>query len=212
MSISEESNRDALLADHTGSPASFAHIVFRTTQFEAMRDFYLTLLNARVAYGDRNIAFLRYDEEHHRVVILALPHLGPPAPQAAGFEHCAFTYGSMGELLANYERLKAKGIHPIWCINHGFTTSIYYRDPDGNQVETQFDNMNVEEADQFMGGDYFAKNPVGVDFDPELLLKRYRSGDPLSELVRFRSAPYAEGVAHIRPPWLPPYDADGALI
>jgi catechol-2,3-dioxygenase len=34
--------------------------------------------------------------------------------------------------------------------NHGLTTSLYYRDPDGNKVELQVDNMTMEQADEFM--------------------------------------------------------------
>ena len=41
----------------------------------------------------------------------------------------------MGELLGNYRRLKAVGIMPVWCINHGITTSIYYADHDGTMLE-----------------------------------------------------------------------------
>ena len=100
----------------------------------------------------------------------------------------------------------------MWCINHGFTTSIYYADPDGNMVETQFDNMSVADATVFMEGAYFAKNPIGVDFDPELLLARYRAGDPLIDLIAFKSAPWAPGLAHIRPGTVPPYDWDGDLL
>ncbi|MAC17610.1 MAG: biphenyl 2,3-dioxygenase [Flavobacteriales bacterium] len=212
MTVIEERNRDELVASGGGSPEKFAHIVLRTRQLPVMRDFYLTLLNARVAHEGQMAAFLRYDDEHHRVVILNLPHVDDVQHGAAGLEHFSFTYPTMGALLANYVRLKELGIQPDWCINHGFTTSIYYRDPDGNQIETQFDNMTMEEADEFMQGGYFDQNPIGVDFDREVLLARYRKGDPLEKLVQMKSAPYAEGVAHIRPPNMPPYDADGDLL
>ena len=212
MAVLEETNRDAVLALSDVKPAKLAHIVFRTTQFKVMRDFYLTFLNGRVAYENDFVCFTRYDDEHHRVVILAIPGLSPVEPRASGLEHYAFTYDSMGALLANYVRLKAIGIEPDWCINHGFTTSIYYRDPDGNQIETQFDNMDNDEADAFMIGEYFAKNPIGVDFDPEVLLARYRNGDPLADLVQFRAAPYAPGAKHIKPAGMPPYDCDGELL
>jgi hypothetical protein len=177
-----------------------------------MRDFYLTVLNARVTHENGMVCFMTYDDEHHRVVVLGLPHLAPVQHSASGLEHFSFTYATLGELLGNYERLKAAGIHPVWTINHGFTTSIYYADPDGNMIETQFDNMTVAEATEFMESAYFAKNPIGVDFDPEVLLARYRAGDPLGDLIRFQSAPYAAGAAHIRPASVPPYDADGELL
>ena len=38
-----------------------------------------------------------------------------------------------------YKRLKQQDIVPWWCINHGPTTSMYYRDPDNNQIELQVD-------------------------------------------------------------------------
>ena len=212
MDLLEETNRQELLDRAGVSPERLAHIVFRTMQFQAMRDFYLDFLNASVAYENEFVCFMRYDDEHHRVVVLAVPGLSPVQHRAAGLEHFAFSYGTLGELLGNYLRLKAKGIKPDWCINHGMTTSIYYRDPDGNQIETQFDNLDVVSADAFMASAYFDKNPIGVDFDPEVLLARYRNGDALGDLVQLKSAPYAADAAHIRPVGLPPYDHDGALL
>jgi catechol 2,3-dioxygenase-like lactoylglutathione lyase family enzyme len=212
MTCAEESDREAILARTDIRPSMLAHLVFKTPRYEEMRDFYLTLLNARVVHEASGLCFMTYDSEHHRIVVIAMPHLSPLQPGAAGLEHFAFTYATLGELLGNYLRLKERGVDPAWCINHGFTTSIYYRDPDGNMIETQFDNMTVPEADAFMKGEYFAKNPIGVDFDPELLCRRYRDGDPVAALTAFRAAPYAAGAAHIRPPGVPPYDADGELL
>lgn len=212
MSVVEELHRTEVLNNEAVQPTSLAHIVFRTSHFVEMRAFYLKLLNARVTWENDMGCFMSYDEEHHRVVIIRIPDLAPVNPRGAGLEHYAFTYRTMGDLLANYVRLKKDGVAPVWCVNHGFTTSIYYRDPDGNMIETQFDNMTPEEADAFMRGDYFARNPVGVDFDPELLLQRYSSGDPMSELSKFKAAPYAPGAPHIRPADVMLYDCDGALL
>ena len=38
-------------------------------------------------------------------------------------------------------------------------------------------------------GKAFAENPIGVNFDPEKLIERFESGDPLEELVQLGSAP-----------------------
>ena len=45
--------------------------------------------------------------------------------------------------MSSYARLKGLGIEPDACVNHGVTTSLYYADPDGNQVELQVDNFAV---------------------------------------------------------------------
>lgn len=212
MSVVEESNREDKLANAEVKPAKLAHVVLRTANLPQMRDFYAKFLNARVTFENQMVGFLTYDDEHHRIAIIGMPWLQPQTPGLVGMEHFAFTYENLGDLLANYSRLKAEGILPIWTINHGATTSMYYQDPDGNLVEAQFDNMNLDEVDDFLRGGYFAKNPVGVDFDANVLLERYRNGDPVSELVKFKSAPYAEGVPHVKPEGLPPYDCDGEMI
>ena len=79
-----------------------------------------------------------------------------------GVDHVAYTYASLNDLLENYAQLKAHGITPYWCIHHGFTVSMYYADPDGNQMEFQVDSYgSIEEANAFMGGPHFAANPIG---------------------------------------------------
>lgn len=55
---------------------------------------------------------------------------------------------------------------------------MYYRDPDGNMIETQVDNYDTaEEATASMMTEAFAKNSLGVDYDPEELCRRVESGE-----------------------------------
>src|SRR3546814_842151 len=123
------------------------------------------------------LAFLSYDEEHHRVAILNVPGLQPQPEGVVGVHHCAFTYATLADLMATYERLRDKGIRPVFPINHGPTTSMYYADPDGNQIELQVDNYDkIEDATAFFYSEAFAENPVGVEFDPDKLLRRLRAG------------------------------------
>ncbi len=166
-------------------PAKLAHVVFKTARFEEMNQWYQTVLQAQVAFENPMIAFLTYDDEHHRVAIVNMPHLQPRSPESVGLEHIAFTYGTLGDLVDTYERLKALDIRPYWTINHGPTTSLYYRDPDGNQVELQIDNFErTADLHAWFRSGAFASNPIGVNFDPEKLVERFRRGVPVSELVR----------------------------
>jgi catechol-2,3-dioxygenase len=154
-----------------GSPAKFAHVVLKTNKYEAMVAWWCDFLGAHVRHGNDFISFLSYDEEHHRIAIASLPHLQDAE-----------------SLFAQFERMKAKGIHPYWTINHGFTLSAYYRDPDGNQVETQVDSMTMEEADAFMHGPLFAANPIGINVDFDALLARWRAGEPASSITDYATA------------------------
>jgi hypothetical protein len=61
---------------------------------------------------------------------------------------------------------------------------MYYRDPDGNRVELQIDNFaTAKEGQDWMLSRAFAQNPIGVEYDPDELVKRFRSGVPVAELV-----------------------------
>ena len=168
------------------APSKFAHFVLRTGQKAVLRDWYRTVLGARVQHEDEMLCFLTYDDEHHRIALAQIPGLEPAAGATAGLDHTAYSYRGLGELLDTYERLKAEGITPWWPVNHGVTTSLYYRDPDGNGVELQVDNFaTADECNAFIQGDAFRQNPVGVNFDPDEMLARFRSGVPAEELTKY---------------------------
>jgi catechol-2,3-dioxygenase len=158
-------------------PVSLAHVVLRTANLARSAAFYTAFLGGHVAYSNPTISFITYDEEHHRIALVELPGTRPKDAAACGLEHIAFGFGSLADLLLAYRQRRARGIEPVWCVNHGPTTSIYYRDPDGNMLETQVDNFaTVEEAAAFMESTRFAENPIGTDFDPEELIKALRAG------------------------------------
>lgn len=159
-------------------PSYLAHVVLRTGNLKPMVEFYKTFLGAHASFENDFISFLTYDEEHHRIALLAVPGTAPKNPQSCGLEHIAFTYSNLEDLVLSYLQRKANGILPVWCINHGATTSIYYQDPDGNQLETQIDNFDTNEGiANWLTSKEFAQNPIGTDFDAEDLVKRLRSGE-----------------------------------
>lgn len=167
------------------SPIKLAHVVFRTSRFAEMIDWYKKVLNAAPAFESDSIAFLAYDDEHHRIAFINVPNLADQPAGQAGVHHVAFTYENLDTLLQNHERLKDMGVEPIWPVNHGPTTSLYYADPDGNQLEFQVDNYDtVEESGEFFFSDAFATNPIGVDVDPAELRQRLQAGEDQAELKR----------------------------
>lgn len=171
-------------------PTKLAHYVIRAKRFQDMLAWYRKVFHLQTSFEAPVIAFLTYDEEHHRIAFLNTEHLPTPDTMRTGIDHVAFTYASLPDLLHNWERLKAEGIEPFWCINHGMSTSMYYRDPDGNEIELQIDNFpTMEECKGWFASPAFAANPLGVDFDPAVLLLRLRAGTPVSELVKQGAAP-----------------------
>ena len=158
------------------SPAALAHVVLRTNNMKRLNDYYVEFLGGNMVFEGKTLSFITYDDEHHRIAIIDIPGTAPKDPKSCGLEHIAFTYNTMADLMLAYRQRKVRGIEPVWCVNHGPATSIYYRDPDGNMIETQVDNFDTpEEATAFMVAMY-PENPIGTDFDPEDFIKAIRDG------------------------------------
>jgi catechol-2,3-dioxygenase len=125
-------------------PEKFVHVVYRTRRFEQMLKWYQTVFDAKVQHYNPAIAFVTYDDEHHRIAFLNLELIQPDGIEkekqgVIGVDHVAYTYGSLNLLLENYEQLKTADIKPYWMIHHGITVSTYYADPDGNQLKFRVD-------------------------------------------------------------------------
>lgn len=177
---------DSNKADTVISPSKLAHVVFRTNKLEQMVQYYKDFLGARIIYANEALAFLTYDNEHHRIAIVGIPGTKAKDAQSCGLEHVAFTFNSISELLLAYRQRRQKGIEPLRPVNHGPTTSIYYRDPDGNMIETQAENFDTaDEATDFMRSREFSENPIGTDFDPEDYIRRLQAGES-EEVLRKR--------------------------
>jgi catechol 2,3-dioxygenase-like lactoylglutathione lyase family enzyme len=169
-------------------PVKFAHVVYMTRRYDEMIAWYENVFEAKVVYRNPAMAFMTYDDEHHRFAFANLDVMRPGGADPddrgeIGVNHVAYTYATAGDLLETYARLKQAGVLPYWPIHHGVTLSLYYRDPDGNRMELQVDVGTVEEANAYMASDAFAANQAGVAFDPEALLARHRAGANEAELL-----------------------------
>jgi len=180
--------------DIMASPTKLSHLVLQTNRRDEMVDWYCTVLGAELLYQNPHIAFISYDDEHHRVAFIDPGPLADKAPAEGktaraggevGLHHVAFTMGGLDDLAEQYLHLKELGITPHRCVNHGVTTSMYYYDPDRNQVELLIDNFEtaIEGQDYMRRRSAADKNPVGIDFDPDELVKRVRAGLNVKELV-----------------------------
>jgi catechol 2,3-dioxygenase-like lactoylglutathione lyase family enzyme len=179
-------------------PSKLAHFVLRTSRYQEILNWYKTVLGAEPAFENEFISFLTYDDEHHRVAVINMPGLEDQSDGTAGVHHIAFTYERLSDLLENYARLAAIGIKPVFTINHGPTTSLYYEDPDRNQLEFQVENFpSVEESGKFFFSPAFAENPIGVEFDPDEMLRRLRAGES-EEVLKKRPDIGARGLSDVK--------------
>lgn len=165
------------------APSALAHVVLQTANLDRMIDFYTTFLGGTVTHRNEMLAFITYDDEHHRIALIGLPNTSPKVVGSCGLDHVSFAFSDLTSLLLACRQRKARMIEPFWSVNHGPTTSIYYKDPDGNKLETQVDNFDTNEAaTQFMESAAFTENPIGTDFDPEELIERIKAGEEVAKL------------------------------
>ena len=81
-------------------PARFVHVVYRTRQFDKMIAWYQAVFDCKVQYQNPVLAFLTYDDEHHRVAIINLAAVLPDAGKderrgVIGVDVVVYTYGSV---------------------------------------------------------------------------------------------------------------------
>ncbi|MFE1961574.1 VOC family protein [Streptomyces sp. NPDC059479] len=172
-----------------------AHIILNTSNFEAVKNWYLHVLEATVGIEtpDHSACFLRTDESHHRFGIFQAAEIDdstavvPPGVdehiKQSRLNHFSFEYPTLAELLDAHARIAEADIVPMMCLNHGPTVSLYYTDPDKNAVELFWDAAYTEEqiVEFYAGG---ASNAYGATpFDPAEMLQGLRSGKSVAELT-----------------------------
>jgi catechol-2,3-dioxygenase len=167
------------------------HVTFRTSRLDEMIAWYGIVVGATVNYRDAHAAWMTNDAANHRVAFLDVPglHDDPDKNAHNAMHHSAFEYESFADLMASYKRLAGHDIHPAFCLDHGLTISIYYRDPEGNFVELQSDVFgNWEKSGAWMRtSPDFAANPIGTFFDPARVLAAHEGGadaDALHQAMR----------------------------
>ena len=169
--------------------ARIGHFGLRTRNVDRAIDWYSRVFGAEVRFRNEFAAFMSFDEEHHRFVIWDDGETQDKPEAAAGIDHIGFMCRDPHELAEEYARLKAIGVEPAMCVNHHFTSSLYYRDPDGNEVELSCDNLPTKQAaNDFMRSEVMAEAMVppffGSEFDPEDLLRLHRERAPTGQLAR----------------------------
>jgi catechol-2,3-dioxygenase len=163
--------------------------VFATRRYPEMLRWYQTVFDARVQIRSGAATFLAFDDEHHRFMIADLDAVipgegGKDRAGLIGVSHLAYSFACLRDLADHYERLKAAGILPFWVIHHGFTMSMYYGDPDCNDIEFQVDLFDGFEATtRYMQSGALAENPIGVEVDAEEFVARIRAGTPHEAFV-----------------------------
>jgi catechol-2,3-dioxygenase len=186
------------MTSSTAATPTFHHFNLKTTRLQEMIDWYSTVVGAEVLHQAADGAWLSNDAANHRIALLAFDGFkdDPEKDTRTGMHHSAFEYESFDDLNASYLRLRAAGITPDFCLDHGMTLSYYYKDPDGNYVELQCDAFGdwAKSSEWMRTSEDFHANPIGTFVDPARVADAAAADASFAEIhARAKAKEFAPG-------------------
>jgi catechol 2,3-dioxygenase len=140
------------------NPDRIGHVVLKVRNLERSRRFYAEVLGLDLMFEMPGMAFLAsHRRDHHEIGLMEVGESAeaPKGPQV-GLSHVAFRLGGEDELVRAYRELKERQVPISFTVHHGITKSVYFLDPDGNQLEVYCDvppEQRPKIARDYMGMD-----------------------------------------------------------
>lgn len=129
-------------------PERIAHVVIKVRDLETSKRFYTETLGMQVMKHVPEIkaVFLSFNgRDHHEVALFEIGQQAEgPRMNQVGLLHFAFRMRNEDDLRTAYQELKEKGVPVVFTVNHGVSKSVYFKDPDGNELEVYSDNDMAE--------------------------------------------------------------------
>jgi catechol 2,3-dioxygenase len=162
------------------------HVGIKTRRLDEMVAWYGTVVGMEVMRAYPFIVVVSNDAANHRLALVDAGTEDPDLFRHSGLQHLAFEHGSLQELLAQYVRLRELAILPHMTVDHGPTTSFYYVDPDGNDVELFVDNFGdwAQSSEWLRTAVELERNPIGLWVDPDELIAAWEAGASADEIHR----------------------------
>jgi catechol 2,3-dioxygenase len=126
---------------------SLGHVVLKVADLERSEKFYNGVLGmpvcARFDEQGMKMTFFSLGNHHDLAIAEVSGQDRAGGDQAVGLHHLAFCIGtSLDQLVEAKAQLEAAGITPD-PVDHEVTQSLYFDDPDGNNVEVYVDVSDV---------------------------------------------------------------------
>lgn len=112
------------------------HVVIKMRDLDKAREFYEGVLGMTVSSDTSIGLFFHFNDYHHDIAVFKTsPDAELPKQDQVGLVHIAVVADSLETVKEIYERCKAKGVPIVNTTDHGFTKSLYIKDPEGNTIE-----------------------------------------------------------------------------
>ena len=113
-----------------------AHVVLHASDFEKSVAFFRDSLEMEMVDCRKEVgrAFFSLGTQHHDIAVFE--DKGERTKGTLGLVHVAFQIeGGLDELAEAHQLLVRNGVPVDAIMDHGFTRSVYFHDPDGNGLE-----------------------------------------------------------------------------
>ncbi len=148
------------------------HVGIQVRDIDRSMDWYtnklgMTLTGRWPMRSGREMVFLRFDDDHHNIVLFTHPSPVEPEAREGGYnplQHIALEIESRDEWLKALSELRRRGVEIVGGpLVHGLeggrgpgtgiggsgSRSFYVEDPDGNSIELFTEMMKVPDGEQF---------------------------------------------------------------
>jgi catechol 2,3-dioxygenase len=113
------------------------HVVIKMRDLEAAKRFYRDILGMQITDEREGFGvFFRFHDYHHDIAVFKVNEdAESPRKNQVGLAHIALVADSFDTVKAMYQRLKAHNVPIVRTVDHGITQSVYFTDPEGNELE-----------------------------------------------------------------------------
>jgi catechol 2,3-dioxygenase len=113
------------------------HVVIKMRDLDAAKRFYRDILGMKITDEREGFGvFFRFQDYHHDIAVFKVAeNAASPKKNQVGLAHIALVADSFDTVKAMYQRLKAHNVPIVRTVDHGITRSVYFQDPEGNELE-----------------------------------------------------------------------------
>jgi len=134
------------------------HLVLNVKNVQKSTQFYIEVLGFQVALQKKDATFLTCGKIHHDLALFQASPMAPPVSKGGlGLNHMALQVEDFDMLTKYYHVLKDRELIDR-TTDHGMTSSIYLKDPDGNGIELFCNNQDNPVDGLSMMGDSERQN------------------------------------------------------